>query len=97
MPGSHPSTPQTIDAAYQRGRRVGLATAALALTIVSFLNLLGTEKSILAAALASDPARRLSSSRLHQQTSNGGRLHTLRRSSRGSIWSHTTRRITQPY
>jgi len=52
MPDSHPSTPQTIDAAYQSGRRVGLATAALALAIVSFLNLLGTEKSILAAVLA---------------------------------------------
>ena len=38
--------------AYERGRRVGLATAALALSLVAFVNLLGMEKSILAGILA---------------------------------------------
>jgi hypothetical protein len=38
--------------AYQEGRRLGLATAALALSVVAFLNLLGFEKSILAGVLA---------------------------------------------
>jgi hypothetical protein len=38
--------------AYERGRRVGLATGALALSIVAFINLLGLEKSILGAMLA---------------------------------------------
>lgn len=38
--------------AFQRGRRMGLATAALALGVISFLNLLGAEKSLLAIALA---------------------------------------------
>ena len=41
-----------IHAAYQDGRRLGLATAALALSIVAFINLLGIEKSILAIVLA---------------------------------------------
>ena len=40
------------DAAYRRGRRAGLATAALALSIVAFFNLLGLEKTILAVVLA---------------------------------------------
>lgn len=46
--------PQTdpIYAAYQRGRRMGLATGALALSVVAFVNLLGMEKSILAGVLA---------------------------------------------
>ena len=39
-------------ASFQRGRRMGLATAALALGVISFLNLLGAEKSLLAIALA---------------------------------------------
>ncbi len=39
-------------AAYQRGRRMGLATGALALSVVAFVNLLGLEKSILAGVLA---------------------------------------------
>ena len=52
MSDSQTSIPQdTVDAAYRSGRHVGLATA-LALSIVSFLNLLGAEKSILASVLA---------------------------------------------
>lgn len=38
--------------AYDEGRRVGLATGALALSVVSYVNLLGIEKSLLAIALA---------------------------------------------
>jgi hypothetical protein len=38
--------------AYERGRRVGLATGALALSVTAFINLLGMEKSILAGILA---------------------------------------------
>ncbi|HEY1899299.1 MAG TPA: hypothetical protein VGG49_05865 [Steroidobacteraceae bacterium] len=41
-----------VQAAFQEGRGVGLATGALALSVVAFLNLLGLEKSILAAVLA---------------------------------------------
>ncbi len=46
--------PQTdpLDAAFQRGRCMGLATGALALSVVAFVNLLGMEKSILAGVLA---------------------------------------------
>jgi hypothetical protein len=38
--------------AFQEGRRFGLATAALALSITGFVNLLGAEKPILAGVLA---------------------------------------------
>lgn len=38
--------------ARSRGRREGLALAALSLSLISFLNLLGVEKSILAIVLA---------------------------------------------
>jgi len=41
-----------IAAAHDAGRRLGLATAALALGVVSFINLLGVEKSILSIVLA---------------------------------------------
>ena len=41
-----------LQAAFQEGRSIGLATGALALSVVAFLNLLGLEKSILAAVLA---------------------------------------------
>ena len=41
-----------IQSAYQDGRRIGLATGALALSVVSFVNMLGLEKSILAIVLA---------------------------------------------
>ena len=43
-----------LDVAHSRdtGRREGLAIAALALGLISFLNLLGAEKSILAIVLA---------------------------------------------
>ncbi len=46
------SSGDAVKAAFQQGRRVGLATAALALGAVSFLNLFGMEKSLLAIALA---------------------------------------------
>ncbi|MGB4246734.1 MAG: hypothetical protein WBJ75_03350 [Pseudohongiellaceae bacterium] len=46
------SQSSAIAAAHDAGRRLGLATAALALSAVSFLNLLGFEKSILAIVLA---------------------------------------------
>jgi hypothetical protein len=42
----------SIEQAYQNGRRFGLATGALALSIVSWFNLFGIEKSILAIVLA---------------------------------------------
>lgn len=45
------NTPDAVAAAFSRGRQVGLATAALALSIVSFISLLGLEKAILAAVL----------------------------------------------
>ena len=38
--------------AFDAGRRAGLATAAMALSLVSFLSLLGAEKAFLAIALA---------------------------------------------
>jgi hypothetical protein len=44
--------PDPVEAAYHRGRRVGLATAALAVSVVAYINLLGIEKSLLAAVLA---------------------------------------------
>lgn len=37
--------------AFRKGRQAGLGTAALALSIVSFISLLGLEKAILAAVL----------------------------------------------
>jgi len=40
------------DTSYQQGVRAGLATSALALAAVAFLNLLGLEKSMLAIVLA---------------------------------------------
>jgi hypothetical protein len=46
------STTDPIYVAYQQGRRLGLATGALALSIVAFVNLLGIEKSVLAGVLA---------------------------------------------
>jgi hypothetical protein len=41
-----------VQDAYQNGRRIGLATGALALSVVSFVNLFGIEKSVLAIVLA---------------------------------------------
>lgn len=41
-----------LEAAYRRGRRSGLATAAFAIAIIAYLNLLGIEKSVLAIVLA---------------------------------------------
>ena len=49
---THTPSSDPVRAAYQEGRRYGLATAALALSIVSFLNMFGIEKSILAIVLA---------------------------------------------
>ena len=46
------SATDPTDGAYERGRRIGLATGALALSVVAFVNLLGLEKSILAVILA---------------------------------------------
>jgi hypothetical protein len=51
-----PSAPGEREAshaqAFDAGRRAGLATAALALSLTAFLSLLGAEKAILAIALA---------------------------------------------
>ena len=47
-----PASPNPIDSAFQSGRSVGFATAAVALSVVAFLNLLGLEKSLLAGVLA---------------------------------------------
>jgi hypothetical protein len=41
-----------IHSAHKDGYRLGLATAALALSAVAFINMLGIEKSVLAAVLA---------------------------------------------
>jgi hypothetical protein len=57
--------------AFDSGRRAGLATAAMALSLVSFLSLLGAEKALLAIALAM-MARRGS-----QPGSAGRRLATV--------------------
>jgi hypothetical protein len=43
--------PSAIADAHDAGRRLGLATAALALSVMSFLNLFGMEKPILAIVL----------------------------------------------
>jgi len=41
-----------VQTAYRDGRRIGLATGALALSVVSFVNIFGIEKSVLAIVLA---------------------------------------------
>jgi len=41
-----------VQTAYRDGRRIGLATGALALSVVSFVNMFGFEKSVLAIVLA---------------------------------------------
>ena len=43
---------EDVAAAYRRGRRAGLATAAIALAVIAYVNLLGIEKSLLALVLA---------------------------------------------
>ena len=51
-----PTEPSVADdplaQAFDAGRRAGLATAAMALSLVAFLSLLGAEKALLAIALA---------------------------------------------
>jgi hypothetical protein len=49
---SQPTHADPVHVAYLEGRRLGLATAALAVSVVAFVNLLGVEKSVLAAVLA---------------------------------------------
>jgi NADH:ubiquinone oxidoreductase subunit K len=44
--------PTALQVAYERGRNVGLATGAIALSVVAYVNLLGIEKSLLAIVLA---------------------------------------------
>ena len=56
--------------AFEAGRRAGLATAAMALSLVAFLSLLGAEKALLAIALA------LLARRGSQAGSAGSRLAT---------------------
>ena len=57
---------ETPEAAYQRGRRVGLAAAALALAVIAYVNLLGIEKSLLAVVLAAVALKGVSLSRIVQ-------------------------------
>ena len=45
------SSTEETRSAYRRGWKVGLATSALALSLLSFLNLFGIEKSLLAMLL----------------------------------------------
>jgi hypothetical protein len=52
MSGPDGQTADSESAARRRGRSEGMATAAVALGVVAFLNLLGTEKGILAIVLA---------------------------------------------
>ena len=56
---------------FEDGRRAGLATAALALSLVSFLSLLGAEKALLAIALG------IMARRGSQPGSGGRRLATV--------------------
>jgi hypothetical protein len=53
LPVSHESTvaKDQLVQAFEDGRRAGLATAALALSVVAFFSLLGAEKALLAIAL----------------------------------------------
>ena len=49
---SNTSATDPVIESYERGRRVGLGTAALALAVTAYVNLLGIEKSLLAIVLA---------------------------------------------
>src|SRR5687768_2999709 len=73
-----PLVPQNVSAvqdpvaqAFAAGRRAGLATAAMALSLVAFLSLLGAEKALLAIALG------LLARRGSQPGSAGHRLATV--------------------
>jgi hypothetical protein len=50
--GTAHASPAEVTRAHEDGRREGMAIAALAVAMIAFLNLLGAEKSILAAVLA---------------------------------------------
>lgn len=54
-------------AAYQDGKRAGLAIAALAMAIIAFINLLNVEKSLLAIVLAMFALRGAATSRVVRQ------------------------------
>jgi hypothetical protein len=60
MPHNPATQTETVEAAYERGRSVGFATAAVALAVVAYVNLLGIEKSLLAIALAIVALKRIS-------------------------------------
>jgi hypothetical protein len=58
------ATTERVEAAFREGRRIGLATGAIALSLASFLNLLGLEKSLLAGVLAILALRGVAASRI---------------------------------
>lgn len=62
-PATHPDLQQTL----HRGRSEGFAIAALALGVLSFIQLLGTEKALLAIILASLALRGMPSPRSRKQ------------------------------
>ncbi|MFT3880615.1 MAG: hypothetical protein QM703_13240 [Gemmatales bacterium] len=65
------ATIDPVAQAFDAGRRAGLATAALAISLVAFLSLLGAEKALLAIALA------ILAKRGAQPGSAGNRLATV--------------------
>ncbi|HYF49220.1 MAG TPA: hypothetical protein VEJ63_07435 [Planctomycetota bacterium] len=52
MASPTPATDSAIQAAYAEGRQMGLSIAAVAMSAVAFLSLLGLEKALLALTLA---------------------------------------------
>ena len=46
------ATEESLAQAFEAGRRAGLATAAVALSLIAFVSLLGAEKALLAIVLA---------------------------------------------
>jgi predicted branched-subunit amino acid permease len=67
-PNTNPRDAERI--AYEKGRNVGLAIGALAVSVIAYINLLGIEKSLLAivlAILALQNARSLSTPRFRAQ------------------------------
>lgn len=57
---------ESVEAAYERGRAAGLGTAAVALAVVAYVNLLGIEKSLLAITLAVVALRHVSLSKVYR-------------------------------